>query len=35
MSTHSSVDGAVFALYGLLLAFTFFGAPTGWTCEGN
>ena len=27
MSTHSSVDGAVFALYGLLLAFTFSGAP--------
>lgn len=28
MSTHSSVDGSVFALYGLLLAFTFSGAPT-------
>ncbi len=27
MSTHSSVDSAVFALYGLLLAFTFSGAP--------
>lgn len=27
MSTHSSVDGAIFALYGLLLAFTFSGAP--------
>lgn len=27
MSGHSSVDGAVFALYGLLLAFTFSGAP--------
>jgi hypothetical protein len=27
MSTHSAVDGAVFALYGLLLAFTFSGAP--------
>ena len=28
MSGHSSVDSAVFALYGLLLAFTFSGAPT-------
>lgn len=27
MSTRSAVDGAVFALYGLLLAFTFSGAP--------
>ena len=27
MSTHSSVDGAIFALYSLLLAFTFSGAP--------
>jgi hypothetical protein len=27
MSTHNVVDGAVFALYGLLLAFTFSGAP--------
>ncbi len=27
LSGHSSVDGAVFALYGLLLAFTFSGAP--------
>jgi hypothetical protein len=27
MSSHSSVDSAVFALYGLLLAFTFSGAP--------
>ena len=27
MSTHSSVDGAIFALYGLLLAFTFSGGP--------
>ncbi len=27
MSTHSAVDGAVFGLYGLLLAFTFSGAP--------
>jgi hypothetical protein len=27
MSTHSAVDGAVFSLYGLLLAFTFSGAP--------
>jgi len=28
MSTHTSVDSAAFALYGLLLAFTFSGAPT-------
>src|SRR6267142_5115086 len=27
MSSHSSVDSAVFSLYGLLLAFTFSGAP--------
>ncbi len=27
MSTHSAVDSAVFSLYGLLLAFTFSGAP--------
>src|SRR6267142_2625914 len=27
MSTHSAMDSAVFALYGLLLAFTFSGAP--------
>jgi hypothetical protein len=27
LSGHSTIDGAVFALYGLLLAFTFSGAP--------
>src|SRR6266508_4142450 len=27
MSTRGAVDGSVFALYGLLLAFTFSGAP--------
>ena len=27
MSTHSAVDSAIFSLYGLLLAFTFSGAP--------
>ncbi|HSB28425.1 MAG TPA: hypothetical protein VLE19_11250 [Pyrinomonadaceae bacterium] len=28
MTSHNSVDGAIFALYGLLLAFTFSGAPS-------
>lgn len=28
ITSHSSVDGAIFALYGLLLAFTFSGAPS-------